>query len=450
MSLRARLLAGLLAVSTILLLTLGTVSVVVLRDHLVQRLESQLDTAARTTAVRVFAAPGGQLDRMLTGSTYAAVSFNAGTGKARLINGDAPASASVPGLVERLGRNLVRQHAEAGRIFTLDNGMRARAVAQNRQPNRVIVLAVPMDAVEAPVRRLILAELLTGVGLILLLLAVGRRLIVSGLAPLSRMAATAHHMAAGGDLSLRMQAGHSEVGRLAGAVNVLLDRIAEMFRDRWASEDRVRRFAADASHELRTPLSTIRGYAELYRTGAIPPAELPKIMGRIEDEATRMGDLVGQLLELARLDRGAELQLDETDLAAVVREIAADCAAVAPAFPIIADVPDSLPAVVDEPRFRQVVVNLLANVRAHTPAGTSAVVRLSRPEHGGVLLVVEDTGPGVKDPDRAFDRFHKGSPDGTGLGLAIVKAITEAHGGRCWITTGGGTAVHVELPAFAG
>ncbi len=133
------------------------------------------------------------------------------------------------------------------------------------------------------------------------------------------MSRTALRIAQGGDLSARMPEGATEVGRLGSAINLMLDRISGAFRDRWASEERVRRFAADASHELRTPLSTVRGYAELYRAGAIPPEELPKIMGRIEDEATRMGNLVTEMLELARLDKGATLTLAATDLAEVVR-----------------------------------------------------------------------------------------------------------------------------------
>ncbi|MFC7645350.1 sensor histidine kinase [Streptosporangium lutulentum] len=260
-------------------------------------------------------------------------------------------------------------------------------------------------------------------------------------------------MAGNGDLSVRMPEGPSEIGRLGAAVNLLLDRIAEAFRDRWASEDRVRRFAADASHELRTPLSTIRGYAELYRTGALRTEDLPRIMGRIENEATRMGDLVSQMLELARLDRNAALEPSETDLAEIVRDVSADHTAIDPGSQVVVDAPDSLSAVVDEARIRQILVNLLANVRAHTPEGTTATVRLARTP-GGVLIEVSDDGQGMSGDQvaRAFDRFQRGEerlPDGAGLGLSIVKAITDAHGGRCWITSapGEGTSVHVELPA---
>ncbi|MFF5206457.1 sensor histidine kinase [Streptosporangium sp. NPDC000396] len=452
MSLRSRLFVGLLGVSVILLVALSAVSVLVLRGHLRDRLEGQLVTAAAKPGIGK-TAPSGQLGRVLTGSTYAAALFNLTSGRARLVEGDAAEATAVPFLIERLGGNRIKAYAQAGQTFDLDPSgeysMLARAVTRAR-PNMLVVVAVPLESVNAPVRRLILAELLAGGALILALAMIGRMLIIGGLAPLSRMADTAHHMARSGDLSLRMPEGSSEAGRLGGTINLLLDRVAGALRDRWASEDRVRHFAADASHELRTPLAAIRGYAELYRTGAIPSEELSKIMGRIEDEATRMGDLVGQLLELARLDRGAELQPAETDLAAAAREIAADCAAIAPESPVLVDAPNSLPAVVDEPGIRQILINLLANVRAHTPEGTTAVVRLARQAHGGVLIEVVDDGPGMPQEQaaRAFDRFSKGGPAGAGLGLAIVKAIADAHGGRCWITSAAehGTAVHVELP----
>ena len=307
-------------------------------------------------------------------------------------------------------------------------------------------------AADDPVRHLLISELATGGVLILLLAAGGRLLIAGGLAPLGKMARTARLVAERGDLSARMPEGPSEVGRLGAAINLMLDRIAGAFRDRQASEDRVRRFATDASHELRTPLSTISGYAELYRAGAIPPEDLPKIMGRIEAEADRMGRLVGEMLELARLDRGAALALSETDLAEMAREVAADSITLDPAHPVTVEAPASLVATVDEARVRQVLVNLLGNVRAHTPEGTKTAVRLAR-VRDSVTIEVRDNGPGMRQEqaERAFDRFQRGEDHlsgGAGLGLSIVKAIVEAHGGRCRIDSspGGGTSVLIGLP----
>ena len=172
------------------------------------------------------------------------------------------------------------------------------------------------------VHGLVLAELITGGVLLALLAACGSWLIGRGLAPLNRMASTADLITRNGDLTARMSdsADEHETGRLAGAINTMLDRIQEAFGARLRSEQKVRQFAADASHELRTPLTTIRGYAELYRAGALGPGELPNAMRRIEQEADRMSRLVAELLELARLDRESSLDLTETDLAALATD----------------------------------------------------------------------------------------------------------------------------------
>jgi two-component system OmpR family sensor kinase len=265
----------------------------------------------------------------------------------------------------------------------------------------------------------------------------------------------------------------------------MLDRIQQAFGARLRSEQKVREFAADASHELRTPLTTIRGYAELYRQGALGPDQLPSAMRRIEQEAQRMSTLVAELLELARLDRTSSLDLIETDLAGLVRDAVADAVAVEPERPVRAEAPPRLVAVVDEPRIRQVLANLLGNVRAHTPVTTPVTVRLGALDDRGtgngltsgitwVRLEVADAGPGMSGEDaaRAFDRFHRaaepddggtgqangdgarhrsGSGGGSGLGLSIVQAIAHAHGGQATLESwpGRGTRVRVWLPAGA-
>ncbi len=289
-----------------------------------------------------------------------------------------------------------------------------------------------------------------------------------------------------------MPDGSTEVGRLGAAINTMLDRIQQAFGARLRSEAKVRQFAADASHELRTPLTTIRGYAELYRQGALDDGQLPDAMRRIEQEALRMGTLVAELLELARLDRTTSLDITETDLALLVRDAAADARAVEPARPVRAEAPESLVAAVDEARIRQVLANLLGNVREHTPVTTPTAVRLAQ-VRGGVVLEVADSGPGMAADDaaRAFDRFHRGTErhnggpaagpavgygtdhgagsasaasahsangnrpagesGGSGLGLAIVAAIAQAHGGQATLESapGHGTRVRVWLPATA-
>jgi signal transduction histidine kinase len=245
----------------------------------------------------------------------------------------------------------------------------------------------------------------------------------------------------------------------------MLDRIQQAFGARLASEQKVRQFAADASHELRTPLTTIRGYADLYRQGALGPERLPDAMRRIEQEADRMSRLVAELLELARLDRMSSLNLSETDLALLVRDAVADATAVEPGRPVYAEAPPNLMAVVDEPRIRQILANLLANVRAYTPPGTATAVRLGQSSQS-VVLEVADAGPGMSPEDaaKAFDRFHRGASNGngrgedawpngkdksgSGLGLAIVQAIARAHGGEAALDSvpGHGTRVRIWLP----
>ena len=270
----------------------------------------------------------------------------------------------------------------------------------------------PIDAITDQVRGIVLTELITGGALILLLAAGGRWLIGRGLAPLGQMAGTAQRITTQGDLTARMpdDDDSTEVGRLGGAINTMLDRIQQAFGARLRSEQKVRQFAADASHELRTPLTTIRGYAELYRQGALGPDQLPNAMRRIEQEAERMSTLVAELLELARLDRTSSLDLAETDLAGLVRDAAADASAVEPGRPVQAETPARLIAMVDEARIRQVLANLLGNVREHTPPGTPVAVRLA-PVRGGAVLEVADAGPGMSELDaaQAFDRFHRGA-----------------------------------------
>ncbi len=337
----------------------------------------------------------------------------------------------------------------------------------------VILVGRPLSDISSQVSGLVIAELITGGVLLALLAACGSWLIGRGLAPLNQMASTADLITSNGDLTARMSDpdDRQEIGRLAGAINTMLDRIQQAFGARLRSEQKVRQFAADASHELRTPLTTIRGYAELYRQGALGPGELPNAMRRIEQEADRMSRLVAELLELARLDRESSLDLTETDLTGLVIDAVADARAVEPGRPVTAEVPPTpLVVTADEPRIRQVLANLLGNVRAHTPPGTPVTVRLY-PAGQGAVLEVADAGPGMSDQDaaRAFDRFHRGArgnggPDGldgrypvtveagaatgSGLGLSIVQAIAAAHGGyvRLRSAPGAGATVHLWIP----
>ncbi|MDA8366028.1 MAG: HAMP domain-containing sensor histidine kinase, partial [Actinomycetota bacterium] len=247
-------------------------------------------------------------------------------------------------------------------------------------------------------------------------------------------------------------------------LNAMLERIQGAFAERdatearlRASEERMRQFVADASHELRTPLAAVSAYSELFERGAAThPEDLERAMRGIRAESARMGDLVADLLLLARLDDGRPLDRVPVDATALVADAAHAAAAVGPEWPVSLEVPDAVTVTGDPVRLRQVVDNLLANVRAHTPPGTATAVSLWRA--GPVVrLVVADAGPGMP-PEvaaRAFERFARAdasrsrSSGGAGLGLAIVRAIVTAHGGAIALEAveGRGTTVTIDLPA---
>ena len=320
-----------------------------------------------------------------------------------------------------------------------------------------LVVAVPMTEVEQTLRRLVLIEFLTtgavlaGVG--------GLALVVvrAGLRPLEDIAETAGAIAEG-DLTRRVERAEprTEVGRLGLALNAMLTQIQTAFEARQASEERLRRFVADASHELRTPLTSIRGYAEMFRRGVSDrPDDLATSMRRIEEESARMGVLVDDLLLLARLDQGRPLERKAVDLAQVAADAVDDARAVEPDRLISLDLPGTAVVLGDELRLRQVAANLLANARQHTP--TTAAVRVGvRQDNGSVVLEVADEGPGLfpEKAERVFERFYRADPSrnrnlgGTGLGLSIVAAVAEAHGGRARVESepGRGARFWVELP----
>jgi signal transduction histidine kinase len=489
-SLRARLLVVLIAVTAAFLLVMGGVTAFVLSRRLGAQFDDGLISAAARTPVQIQSNPGD----------YVAVEITRLPLTVQPLTGSSGTTAELASAVERIVTSgNVRGYVKDIPFTVPGTTPRLRAVARpvratgtrpggGRRFFAVLVVARPVGVVTGQVGGIVVAELITGGALILLLALGGRWLIGRGLAPLSEMAGTAQRITTQGDLTARMPDADTstEVGRLGAAINTMLDRIQQAFGARLRSEHKVRQFAADASHELRTPLTTIRGYAELYRQGALGDSELPDAMRRIEQEARRMGTLVAELLELARLDRTSSLDITETDLSVLVRDAVADARAVEPARPVRAEAPDCLVAAVDEARIRQVLANLLGNVRSHTPVATATAVRLAQ-VRGGVVLEVADAGPGMADGDaaRAFDRFYRGaerhnggpvpSPavgygpgsaraashdsgngsgdaaesGGSGLGLAIVAAIAQAHGGQATLESapGHGTRVRVWLPA---
>ncbi|WP_345667566.1 HAMP domain-containing sensor histidine kinase [Streptomyces similanensis] len=335
-------------------------------------------------------------------------------------------------------------------------------------PNGAYYVAVPTSDVENTVATLILVEVsVTAAGLVAALLA-GAAIVSVALRPLRRVAATATRVSEltlhTGEVNLSERVPepetdpHTEVGQVGAALNRLLDHVHGALHARQQSETRVRQFVADASHELRTPLASIRGYAELTRRGReeVGP-DTRHALGRIESEAGRMTLLVEDLLLLARLDAGRPLRFEHTDLVPLVVDTLSDARAAGRDHVWRLELPDE-PALVpaDAARLQQVLVNLLANARTHTPPGTTVTARV-RGSGPWLCVDVEDDGPGIPREllPHVFERFARGdsarsrATGSTGLGLAIVQAVVAAHGGAVTVdSVRGRTAFTVHLPAL--
>jgi two-component system, OmpR family, sensor kinase len=322
-------------------------------------------------------------------------------------------------------------------------------------PQGTLMTAISLNPTSDTLTSLRRIELLVSLAVVLLMGLLSLWVVRRGLRPLRDMAETADAIASG-DLTRRVPGvpNSTEVGRLGLALNQMLTQIEGAFAEKSASEDRLRQFVADASHELRTPLTSIRGYAELLRRGGISDdAGVERALRRVEDEATRMGGLVEDLLLLAELDRGRPLRVEPVDLRQICIDVVADANAVEHGHQLTLQPGNAVMVLGDPERLAQVAHNLVRNALAHTPAGTRVTVS-ARVSLGMGALQVLDEGPGIdpRDADRVFDRFYQGDPSrsggGTGLGLAIVRAIAEAQGGtaRMSMPPGGGTAVVVTVP----
>lgn len=326
------------------------------------------------------------------------------------------------------------------------------------------IVAAPLDATNSTLNRLLIIELtVTGVALIAAVL-LGWWLVRVGLRPLEEVERTAESIAEG-ELDNRVPGENtkSEVGRMARTINIMLTRIQRAFAERdateaelRASEGRLRQFVADASHELRTPVSAVSAYAEMYQLGmARSGPELDRAMSGISLESARMGHLVEDLLILARLDEGLPLEQKPVELVKLSADAVHTAAAVGPDWPVRLEAARPVEVTGDPLRLRQVLDNLLSNVRAHTPIGTTTVVRVSQTDDEAVVEVA-DSGPGLDDEQRSrvFERFYRADPSrsrlkgGAGLGLSIVNAIVTAHGGtvRAVSLLGQGASFSVHLP----
>jgi two-component system OmpR family sensor kinase len=330
------------------------------------------------------------------------------------------------------------------RPFTIDgkNGEPdIRALAQMLPTGMgSVIVADSLEKVDKTLSQLRFLFLILGLIALTAIALAARWIIALGLKPLEAVEDTAEAIAAG-DLSARLPAAKpdTEVGRLTTSLNTMLARIEESFTARVESENKLRRFVADASHELRTPLTAIRGFAELHRQGAVPGEEKTKeLINRIEKESVRMSSLVEDLLLLARLDQSRELAKEPVDLNTLITEVVASARAAGPNHPIEIKLEASEIFVLgDSQRIHQVIANLLANARTHTPNGTEISITAMQ----GVsetTIAVSDRGPGLSkaDQDRIFERFYRADPsrvrnsgEGSGLGLSIVDAVMKAHGG---------------------
>jgi len=452
-SLRVRLVAGTVALVAVGLLIANVAAVSLLRTYLMDRLDSQLLSFSPRDLSPTTEETGPLPSR------YVVAVLDPQGQVLRVFDTPDANPPSIP----RLGLDRARERE--GEFLTLDtaNGPgRYRAVVEVLPDGSgTLVIALSMDDVDFTVRRLGFIVAIVSLVVLALIAALGLLVVRLGLRPLGEIERTAGAIAAG-DLSRRVpdHDERTEVGRLGKSLNAMLAQIENAFAERSTSEDRLRRFVADASHELRTPLTSIRGYAELYRQGAATSEEdVPRLFGRIESEATRMSSMVDDLLVLARLDQQRPLDREPVEVAALASDAATDARAVQPDRPIdfAAHGPGPFMVLGDEARLRQVYGNLLSNALEHTPGSAPVHVSVSREGSREVVVEVADEGPGLEPDDaaRVFERFFRADPSrarsagGTGLGLSIVAAIAAAHGGHAEVQTapGRGARFRVILPA---
>lgn len=468
MSLRRRLLLGLLVISAVLVVTNFTLSSR-FRSVLLERVDRQLvDTVSRD----VFRVGGGRFRGPRGGQSpsqdqtlseyFIAVGDTSATTLVQLSSALADEDEPPPRLERRQIVTHITDRRQPPVPFSVpaeSGGGQWRMVAVADRTNHLTVVALSFDELESTLDRLRLVQVLGTMAVLTTLGLVSWWMLRLGVHPIETMAEAAGSIAQG-DLSGRVDhpGGRTEVGRLGTALNAMLERIQQSFRAREASEAKVRRFAADASHELRTPLTSIMGYAELYRSGGLRrPEELDDAMRRIEQEARRMAAMVEDLLLLARLDQNRAPERAAVPLHEIVADAVRDAQVVEPDGPIDSAVQ---PAVVegDEAQLRQVVSNLLSNARVHTPSGTPVHVNVAV-QDGLARLTVADEGPGMSPEVAAkvFERFFRADASraraggGTGLGLAIVEAVVSGHGGSARVESepGSGTRFVVELPVIA-
>ncbi|HWH97710.1 MAG TPA: ATP-binding protein [Pseudolysinimonas sp.] len=464
-SLRRRLVVGIVGLLAVVSVVVGVLSVVALRQTLLARLDEQVQDAV------------GRAAGPLPGGPQADESHRIGTLLVRLRDGVVVRAA----YVTESGADIVLDDDQVGQLLALDLGDQPVTVALGElgefrvaardipPPGRdTAILGLPTAEVTATTTNLALIfALVTFAALVVAALA-GTQVVRLALRPLDRVTATARRVAelplAHGQVALAERVPDAdpgtEVGQVGAAINRMLEHVESSLRSRQQSEEKVRQFVADASHELRTPLASIRGYSELTRrTGLELPDDIVYALARIESESVRMTSLVEELLLLARLDAGHKLADDTVDLVPLLADAVSDAHAASPEHDWRVETgEDAVLVTGDANRLHQVVANLLANARIHTPAGTAVTVSLETEGKDAVLTVADD-GPGIPVDLQAvlFERFARGdgsrsrATGSTGLGLAIVAAVVEAHRGSIAVESNPGvTRFVVRLPLAAG
>lgn len=464
LSLRARLLTG-MAVVVMALVTVAVIVTATTRSHLIDQVDQRLEQTERTPGP-----PTGQPDWWCTRSPGNGPD---GPGQSERFSeffelvfdrSGELVSCRGPNFGRRAGTpviDLVRasRAADSGDPFTVgsaDGNNRFRVVVRSTG-DELYVTALPLDDVGETMRRLITMELLVTAAIVAMLGAVTWWVIRLGIRPIKHMTATATAIA-GGDLSQRVDtaAAGTEAGELGEALNHMLATQQAAFDERTASRERLQQFVADASHELRTPVTTIRGYAELYRLGALTNvAELDDAMRRTEQEAVRMARLVDDMLTLAKLGASRPLERRPVDLRVLLDDAASDARAVAPERSISVGGDRAVPVVGDVDRLRQVIANVIGNALIHTPDG-AAIDTVAVARDGQVVVEITDQGPGMEYDvaARVTERFYRADPGrsrergGSGLGLSIAEAVIAAHGGTIEVMSeaGRGTTVRLVLP----
>ncbi|TBN55492.1 HAMP domain-containing histidine kinase [Glaciihabitans arcticus] len=475
MTLRTRLLLGILGLLAAVSIIVGTVSVATLDSSLRARLDSQLISATSRTQ-GVIDGPGGgpgggrpePTDFLkiagLPPSTIGGY-LRGGVLNVRVL-GDDLETTQLTTAQQQVLLGLSTDSEPQTLDLGGDLGEYRFRIAEGDGRGGQLVIGLPLNDVRATVLQLILVILLVTVLGLLAAFFAGRAIVRVALRPLERVAATATAVSElpleRGEVALAPRVPDedadpsTEVGQVGAAFNRMLGHVASALTAREASERKVRTFVADASHELRTPLASIRGYAELTRRGGHDlPADVAHALARVESESIRMTGLVDDLLLLARLDDGRSLESHPVDLTALLADAVSDAHAAGQEHEWILELPDQ-PITVegDAVRLHQVVANLLTNARVHTPAGTRVVASLES-SGGRAIIRVRDDGPGIDEKVRetVFERFSRGdgsrsrAAGSTGLGLAIAAAIVEAHGGTVSVDSEpGGTTFVVELP----